>query len=146
MALRLHSDADVVFFLGDGLDDIESLAAEDESKMWVAVRGNCDFSGVFRGKLVPKTEEITVGGYKIVLTHGDLYGVKGTTEQLSALACERGADVVLFGHTHLPYEAYISDAQKPHYLFNPGSISSYNATYGIITLDGGVLLSHGSFV
>ncbi len=100
---------------------------------------------VLRGAQIKKTEEITLLGKKIFLTHGDLYGVKYGTERLGYAAEERGADIVLFGHTHIPHEEYIS-AQKPYYLFNPGSISSPSYSYGIITLtESTVLLSHGRF-
>jgi len=42
---------------------------------------------------------------------------------------ERGADIVVFGHTHRPF---LSDADRP-ILFNPGP--ALNGQYGIITID-----------
>ena len=144
-ALSQHRDAEVVFFLGDGLSDADSLAEADIGRSWIAVRGNCDFSSIFRGRETLKNEEITLEGYKILLTHGDICHVKYGLEELKSLAVLRGADIVLFGHTHTPHEEYVN-GEKPFYLFNPGSISRAGYTYGILTLSPGcVLFSHGRF-
>ena len=147
-ALKMHRDAEVVFFLGDGLSDFEELIS-DRTRAWLAVRGNCDLISEIGGNFVKKLDSITLGGKKIVYTHGDLYGVKYGTDGVIALAREEGADIVLFGHTHTPLERYISDGEKPIYLFNPGSVGvAYNTdtSYGIIDItDKGVLFSHGKF-
>ena len=74
---------------------------------------------------------------------------------LGSAARERSADIVLFGHTHLPYEAYIasdSEEEKSVWLFNPGSMSKPREgkpSYGIIDIfvrsgKRSVLLSHGT--
>ena len=142
-ALSMHKDAEVVFFLGDGLSDADSVAAFDKSRMWISVKGNCDLRSYFREREVDKTEEITLEGRKIVLTHGDLYGVKYGDTGIKNLALSRKADIVLFGHTHTPYEKYENEV-KPIYFFNPGSISSPSFSFGIMTVtESGVIFSHG---
>lgn len=139
-ALNKHPDAEVVFFLGDGLSDADSLASFDEKRMWIAVRGNCDFRSFFQGREVSKTEQIVLEQKSIVACHGDVYDVKWGLDKLKSLALSRKADIVLFGHTHVPYEEYV-DAENPFYLFNPGSASQ---SYGILTLsENTVLFSHG---
>ena len=144
-ALKLHPDAEVVFFLGDGLSGVDSIARADTRRAWIAVSGNCDFFPLFLDRGVSKTETITLQGKKIVATHGDMYGVKGGYENLKSLARSRKADIVLFGHTHIPYEEYVSE-DSPFYLFNPGSISRPSYSYGVLLLsEKGILLSHGSF-
>lgn len=146
-ALNIHPDAEVIFFLGDGLSDIESFVY-DKSRMWIAVRGNCDSSAVLGDTIVKKTDSITLLGHRIFLTHGDLYGVKYGTDGVIKLAVDHKADVVLFGHTHRAYEKYISTEDGGFYLFNPGSIGGGydgNPTYGVINItEQGILLSHGS--
>lgn len=140
-AINRNPDAEVVFFLGDGIADAESLALEDSCRMWIAVSGNCDFSTVFLNRTLNKTEQITLEGKKIMLTHGDVYGVKGGLEGITSAARSRGADIVLFGHTHIPCESYVDGL----YLFNPGSISRPVYSFGVLMLtESGVLLSHGS--
>lgn len=140
-ALNKNPDAEVVFFLGDGISDAEALAIDDKCRMWIAVRGNCDFSVVFGNGVLNKTEQITLMGKKIMLTHGDVYGVKGGLETLIGAARSRGADIVLFGHTHIPYESYDDGL----YIFNPGTASHPYYSFGVLTLtENAVLLSHGS--
>ena len=99
--------------------------------MTYEVRGNCDYD-----KSVPADRLITLGGLLIFMTHGDGYQVKLTTGPLRRAAAQRGADLVLFGHTHSPYYAYTDGI----YLFNPGSISSPRVgrpTYGLLVIEDG---------
>lgn len=159
-ALSLHPDTEVVFFLGDGIKDIADVAEKHTDKAFLAVRGNCDFSGILRGGEVGKVDGITLMGKRIFLTHGDLYGVKYGTAGIEAFAESRSADIVLFGHTHTPFIKYINTEEKyknededfitppSYYLFNPGSIGEGSEkSYGVMTLtEGGVLLSHGKLI
>ncbi len=142
--LRIHRDANAVCFLGDGLRDVDALYREvQNSAAWICVRGNCDFYNLFDGCAVGKNAQIEYFGKRILLTHGDLYSAKYGLGGLISLAREREADVVLYGHTHIPKETYVNE-ERPIYLFNPGSICYPNGSYGLITLDeGGILFSHG---
>ena len=142
-ALLMHPDAEVVFFLGDGLREVDMLASEYKDKFWIGVRGNCDLYSRFGDAEAEKTETVSLSGYKIVATHGDLYGVKYASAGLIKLALDTDADRVLFGHTHSPYSKYVSDYEKPFYLFNPGSISVSHGSYGILTLKEAPFFSHG---
>jgi putative phosphoesterase len=143
----MHSDAEVVLFLGDGLDDADEIAQTDTRRRWLAVRGNCDRSTVFLDAQVKKTDFLTLEGKKIVFTHGDLYGAKYGDGGLLGLAKEAGADIIVFGHTHSPRESYVELEDRGVYLFNPGSVGEsfpHGASFGVITLDGdSVLFSHG---
>ena len=147
-AISLHPDAEVVFFLGDGLSDLEEIYLTFADKKFLAVKGNCDFRMIAMNSFVPKTAEIELLGKKIVYTHGDLYGAKYGMAGLEKLSKEKNADIVLFGHTHTSSVEYVtSEDYKPFYLFNPGSIGRPHLTrptYGVLTLaDGQYLLSHG---
>ena len=144
--LRMHRDAEVVFFLGDGISDVEQLAISDSTRAWIVVRGNCDFRSVFMNSDVKKVEKISLLGYNIILTHGDLYGAKGGVGGLVNLARQENADILLFGHTHSPHEEYINEYEKPFYLFNPGSASLQSGSFGVLTLGKTVLFSHGNFL
>lgn len=141
-AIARNPDAEVVFFLGDGLNDADALAANDGTRAWLAVAGNCDFMPLFKDAYVKKTDSITLMEKKIVFTHGDLYGAKYGMGGLFSLAGELGADVVLFGHTHEALEEYRNFENGGVYFFNPGSIGG--CSYGLLLLtDKGILLSHG---
>ena len=155
-AIRTHRDAEVIFFLGDGLSDLDALNIPKD-KMVLAVRGNCDFSGVYQNAFAGTLEKITLMGKTVVLTHGHLYGAKYGEGGLLRLAIEERADIVLYGHTHIPTEAfrYVLDPtdkidgelpeERPVTLFNPGSVGSTSHSYGILTVtESTYLFSHAN--
>lgn len=142
--IESHPDAEVIFFLGDGLSEAEALRAEFPDRMLLSVRGNCDFAPL---SAVEETDAITLEGVPIVFTHGHLYDAKWSYTRLCSLAASRGAKICLFGHTHAPTEEYHVEGETAFTLFNPGSISRPNfgrPSYGVLTLANGTyLLSHG---
>ena len=149
-ALTMHPDAELVIHLGDGLSEVESHALTDYRRKWLYVRGNCDPSTTVLPDRPRKTDSINVAGYRIVFTHGDLWGVKYGYDGIIRLAEERSADLILFGHTHTPCEKFVElPSGKGVYLFNPGSAGGdyfAGGSFGVITLsDSGILLSHGTY-
>ncbi len=120
-----HSDAEVIIFCGDGASDIEEIKREFTDRAVIAVRGNCDFCTDN-----PNIETITLEGKKLFITHGHLYNVKSGLYNLACACREAGADIAVFGHTHLPTEIYDDGI----YLFNPGSIMGYEGSYGLIDI------------
>ncbi len=147
-AIAKNPDAELVFYLGDGISAIDTYIERYPEKAWFYVLGNCDSPTVTGGSFcVKKTDSITLFGKKIVLTHGDLYGVKYGSGGLIKLAADTGADVVLYGHTHIPKEEYIPEEEL--WLFNPGALEpSYGspASFGLLTVSerGELLFSHGT--
>ncbi len=130
-AVKTAGRVDGIIFLGDGIRDIEYIKSTLEQLNVYAVLGNCDhFSALSDYK---KVESFCFEGKKIVITHGDLYGAKYGDSGLLLLAREHGADIVLYGHTHIARETQIDGV----YLCNPGSIGGYSdASFGVLTLDG----------
>ena len=72
--LQKNRDAEVVFFLGDGLSDIIEVKKEFPTVAFFAVSGNCDVRLFEAARL----EKITLEGKRIVLTHGDAFMVKSS--------------------------------------------------------------------
>ena len=149
--LALHHDAEGVFFLGDGARDIDAEGIISTGKMFCGVLGNCDPIYVPVG--YPFSEELLVSPteYTVMLTHGHSYSVKAGYERAAAHAYMRGADILLFGHTHVPMEKYIpagSDlsgtrTERPLWIMNPGSLRDGN--YALLQIKNGqVLISHGT--
>lgn len=105
-------ESDYVLHLGDGVGDMRSFTEMLGDKFY-AVKGNCD--------CLPyrKEELLEIEGHRILMTHGDLYGVKYSMTALSLRAKELNADVVLFGHTHT---AEIFEEGGITFI-NPGSLS-----------------------
>ncbi len=143
---RCRPIPDAVFFLGDGL---RGICREDVLPATLyAVRGNCDW-GV-NGE-APEELMLSFEGHRLLLLHGHRQGVKGGTAPLAAYAAARGADVVLYGHTHLPREEVYPSGTvlggatlaSPLYLFNPGSLA--DGSFGRVLLRGrDVLFSTGT--
>lgn len=70
----------------------------------------------------------------VLYTHGHLFGVKSGYERIAEYAADRGADVVLFGHTH--YKTLRHGTPFSPALFNPGSLRDTHS-YGVITITDG---------
>lgn len=127
-----NETADALFFLGDGLDDLDRAIEMRPTPLpypVYRVRGNCDI-----GYPDPLEGLAPFGGVLFFYTHGHLYDVKSGYERIRDYAAARGADVVLFGHTH--NKALRRGLPGAPALFNPGSVMS-GACYGVITITGG---------
>ena len=149
-ALREHKGTvDLVVHLGDGLSDLERVGDLCDNVAKVTVLGNGE--QFFERRLwqdVPDETVISPDGVRILCCHGHRYRVKFGTSGLAAHAEEKGADLVLFGHTHTAYDGWEpSPTGKMIRLFNPGSAGAgYPASYGIIeTKDGKFIVSHRFF-
>ncbi len=142
---------DAIIFLGDGLRDI--ISADIGDIPIYSVAGNCDAGSVFFDSSTPTEQNLIMGDKRIFFTHGHKYGVKSTLTPFLSEGVKRGADIILFGHTHAAFERVLSPeneygikTEKNVYIMNPGSIGDYPYCFGCITIDksGRVLLSHGS--
>ena len=95
------------------------------------VPGNNDFFSA-----LPRELELTIGRYRVWVTHGHTYYVSMGPERIMQEARERGMDVVMFGHTHRPF----LDRKPDLVALNPGSIAyprqdGHRPSYGIMELD-----------
>ncbi len=142
-------DVEYVFFLGDGLSDLEQVQSKHPDKIYYGVRGNCDF---FSSSLLGSYEidrMLWLEGKRIWLTHGHAHNVKYGEQNIYYKARENGIDIVLYGHTHIPSEHYYPDGDGGVYTFCPGSIGqlahSDCYSFGRLQIDEkGILFSHGS--
>lgn len=128
-AIKNHPTAEVVVFLGDGERDIDRAENLLAGKHVIKVRGNCDIASSLEINHVQVIE-----GKKIFATHGFVENVKFGTDNLIYKGQSLGADIILYGHTHVPVNKYIDGV----YLLNPGSVRDGN--YGFVDItDKGVM-------
>lgn len=144
-----HPSASHILFCGDGIRDLAPLEAALPKKIFLGVKGNCDF--FVRDDSFPVDRRIELLGLRILLLHGHTVGVKEGYGLAASRAYESDADIVIFGHTHLPYEGRMQVKDRTVHLFNPGSIGKrfYNGTfsYGLLTVgESGYLFSHGNCI
>lgn len=104
---------DMLLHLGDIEGDDDYMEAVMACPVHV-VAGNNDFFSGLPGEL-----EIEVGKYKVFMTHGHGYYVSAGTKRLKQAARARGADIVMYGHTHRPE----IDLEDDVITINPGSLS-----------------------
>ncbi|BDU51345.1 metallophosphoesterase [Haliovirga abyssi] len=118
---------DYIIFTGDhSKDGIElSYLYNDKIKFYI-VKGNTDYMD----RDSKEELEIQIDGFKFLLTHGHLYGVKRGYDNLKLVAEKKKVDVVIFGHTHNKYYEKYKNIE----IFNPGAAQDGN--YGIIEIEG----------
>lgn len=121
-------ESDYIIHLGDGAKDMKEFYSEFGNKIY-QVDGNCD---VFCTGL--KEFVLDVGKIKILLTHGDCFGVKSGLDNLISHAKALGCKIALYGHTH---NAEILERDGVLTL-NPGSLSYFTAqkSIGYIVING----------
>ncbi len=123
----LHA-GDIV--IGEVLDELRGFAPVH------AVLGNNDAELV---GLLPETESLELDGVRVAMVHdsGPSAGRAGRMHRRFPWA-----DVVVFGHSHIPWDDAGVDGQL---LFNPGSPTERRAqpnhTLGTLDLDGGRVVS-----
>jgi len=111
-AVAVVGPVDLWLHAGDYSQDARFITRISAGKV-IAAAGNCDGSTAV-GKI---DEFIDVGGKKIWLTHGHRYNVKNGHHELAWWARQFEADIVVYGHSHIPEVAWVQDLL----VFNPGS-------------------------
>ncbi len=130
---------DAVIFCGDGIGDLlawldrnsaDSAAREKIPPVLAFVAGNGDsrrYPVQFDCRLkpedgwapsvrIPQRQLLYACGHTVYIVHGNSQGVYYETETLEAEAEFAGADIAVYGHTHIAAEA-----RRKIYLMNPGS-------------------------
>lgn len=146
---------DFILHAGD-VDDPRFLEPLSHVAPVIAVRGNAHPQDLSRGGAeLPYHVELAFCGRRLIMTHGHRRGVIGFWGKIAAVAalriglltrerinwhiarwlCRRfpQADVVVFGHTHRPFQTWIGDT----FFFNPGAVlrdDNRAPSVGILTL------------
>lgn len=105
---------DMILHLGDHASDAQSLQVECAIQV-KAVRGNCDL-----GSFAPQSDFFEMGGLRTLMCHGHLHRVKLSLDSLLNAAHFSRADIVLYGHTHVPHIERIGSML----VINPGSVGT----------------------
>lgn len=115
----LFAENDYIVHLGDGANDMLEFYREYPEKVFVC-NGNCDFGG---SRIAMDEWKEEIEGHTVLMCHGHKYGVKSGLERLAQRAKECGADIALYGHTHMAAQDNIDGVT----LINPGALSYTSA-------------------
>jgi len=121
---------DQVLHLGDNDRDCFCIESTYPHIPLRLVRGNCD---LFSSN--PDIDRFTLCEKQFIMTHGHLHGVKSGLRKVIDAAQREQADVLLFGHTHIPHYS-IEDGLT---VVNPGSILYGNASYAVLEIKNGAV-------
>jgi hypothetical protein len=129
-AMQAAGHFDLMIHLGDVGYGYERIKASTMAAV-VIVAGNNDY---FMD--LPPAQAFEFGPHKILAVHGHRQNVHYGTDALERLALQNGCDIVMFGHTHVPYKKQDGDML----ILNPGSISlprqsGHRKTYMIMEMD-----------
>jgi len=141
--IKKHSfDTDLCIHLGDNIQDTLDIRNNFSLLPLISVPGNCDFdtSSIFQEE---KEKLITLELKKVLILHGHSRNVQSDLQNAFYAGKFKKADLVLFGHTHVPY-LEVTDGIT---VFNPGSISrprgGSTASYGIVHIGAtGITCNH----
>ncbi len=110
--LRIFSGVEMILHAGD-INDLSVLRELNAIALTEAVAGNTDGPGLVDS--LGERRLLELAGFKVGLTHGHLGRGASTPER--AFSLFRDADVIVFGHSHQPYNR----VHRGVLLLNPGS-------------------------
>lgn len=130
----ISNKIDAVIHCGDIVDDVYRLKSMYPELKFYKVKGNCDY-----GSSEPSDETFVLGGKKFFITHGHNYSAHWGIDRLYYKALEVGADICIYGHTHIP----LIENCNGIIIMNPGSLSQPRGestySYGIVKIEDGVI-------
>ncbi|MGN0408706.1 MAG: metallophosphoesterase [Bacteroides sp.] len=132
--LEIEGTPDMILHLGDieGQEDYMTSIAGCDMKI---VAGNNDSN-----KKLPRELLLTISGKRILMVHGTRiasFDIEESCWKLRLLAKEKRADIVMFGHIHIPI---ISKGESwDAFVINPGSLTyprqqNRKPSYGVMLM------------
>ncbi len=127
------ANVDVIAHCGD-LTELMAIDLLREIAPVVAVAGNNDAKQLH--KELGERKIIEAGDARIGVVHGHAGKGRSTADRAFNAFTDEAVDVILFGHSHIPYRA----RRDGVLLFNPGSPTDKRLnpaySYGIVRVDG----------
>lgn len=121
--IEKHPEADLFLNCGDSAEEVDDVQTFHRNIKIRSVCGNCDWNCSFPNELL-----FDFAGKKFFAAHGHTYCVKHGLERIKKRAAQLGADICVFGHTHIPMCRRENDV----FYFNPGAV--LDGVYGIIDI------------
>lgn len=121
---------DLLLHLGDS-EGLDHYIREFTDRPVEMVKGNNDYFSN-----MPPLRVFDLGKHTIFMTHGHNYYVYSHTNALKKKADEFGADIIIYGHTHVPK----AEIDGKYTILNPGSLayprqSGHIPSYMVMDID-----------
>ena len=116
---------DYILHLGDKQKDGLTLREKFCRIPFLGVPGNCDYA-----PLDPSVAVTELNGVRFFVTHGHVHGVKTGLMRLCYAAEEAGAQVAVYGHTHIACVQNVDGL----WLLNPGTAGGGKPSYGVVEI------------
>ncbi len=128
--IKAQGKLDYVLHAGDTEGSEDYIKALLDCPCEIVAGNNDYFSGL------PSDVTMSLGKYKVWMTHGHSYGIYRGTDRIAEEMVRRGVDIALVGHTHVPM---IQQAGEK-IIVNPGSISlsrqaGHRPSYALMEID-----------
>lgn len=127
--LDTEPEAEIVFFLGDGLSDIEKIKPDYPKKKFICVKGNNDFYYQENKEAYKHIDGVT-----IMACHGDAFRVRSTLRELINKTASVRGNLALYGHTH--QRNLYSDSATGIFAVNPGAVC--DGRYCVLDIEKGM--------
>ncbi|MBQ8972125.1 MAG: metallophosphoesterase [Clostridia bacterium] len=126
--IATHEKFDAVLCCGDGVSDYRSLSKKLSMPVYF-VAGNCDYQAD-----VPWELQFDWEGVHCLIVHGHLFAsIRYDLTALSYRADEVNAQVVFYGHTHIPKVDLVGKTM----FINPGALK--DGRYAVIEIENGAI-------
>ena len=130
-----HAGEEAVFLhLGDGLREFCRVMEEHPALAYDCVVGNHEDDAFQRTQY--ESRLLHLGGRSIWLVHGDRQNVKLDLLELEYMGRRAGADLVLYGHTHVSADTERNGVR----MLNPGALlwaRDCTASYAVLDVENG---------
>lgn len=126
--LHKESECQLVFFLGDGIDEAEKMKGRYPDKKFMLVKGNNDWHSQADTEAYKYIDGIT-----IMACHGHKFNVRFALRDLLTSAQSVRANVALYGHTHK--SGMYNDPVTGICAINPGALC--DGKYAVLTVEKG---------
>ena len=138
---RCDGHVDMCVFLGDGVDAAEYSLSLFPLLARVIVCGNCDSARLTPSSAFPDEALFEADGVNFLCMHGHRHGVKGGISRAAEYAAKKGAQVLLYGHTHRKCDETVDTPLGAVRAINPGSIGrGGERTFALVETVGGKIV------